>query len=118
MAMEIRTFASTLSQWADYSLEGEKAHLLTAGYNFTNLGVPGLNIDFATAKGKDAKNHKDHDRREYSTYTSYTSYTFDGKLEGLELAWLHVNYKLDQDGKSISRDKSNRLYLKYKTAVF
>ncbi|WP_196221245.1 OprD family outer membrane porin [Sansalvadorimonas verongulae] len=114
------TFNSSLSQWADYSAEGEKAYLLTAGYNFADLGLPGLSIDLTTAKGHDAEGFSTFDRREYS---SYISYAFDGQLDGLSLAWYHFNYKLDERETGSTetqktKEKGNRLYLKYSVAVF
>ncbi|UYM13945.1 OprD family porin [Endozoicomonas euniceicola] len=123
------TFNSSLSQWADYDTEGEQAYLITAGYNFADQGLPGLSIDAYAAKGSDSKTYgSDFDRNEWSTYVSYS---FDGKLKGLSIAWLHVNYNFDGTAlKDIagsdtkkgdvekSRDTSNRFYLKYSVAVF
>ncbi|WP_281646593.1 OprD family outer membrane porin [Parendozoicomonas sp. Alg238-R29] len=114
------TFNSSLSQWADYSAKGEKAYLLTAGYNFADLGLPGLSIDLATAKGSDKADTSKFDRREWS---SYVSYAFDGQLEGLSVAWYHYDYSLDERGDTDtvtakSDEKGDRLYLKYSVSVF
>ena len=85
------TFNSSLSQWEDYSLEDEKAFVVSAGYDFAEM-VPGLSWDVWYAKGKDAKDVDNFKRREYG---SYVSYAFGGQLDGLSLAWLHVNYRSD-----------------------
>ena len=115
------TFNSSLSQWEDYALEDERAYLLGAGYNFADLGLAGLSADVWYAKGKDAKDVQNFKRREYGTYISYA---FDGQLEGLSLAWLHVNYRAngqDKDGKAVGGlydENVNRVYLKYSVSVF
>ncbi|WP_281645749.1 OprD family outer membrane porin [Parendozoicomonas sp. Alg238-R29] len=115
------TFNTTLSQWSDYNKEGERAYVVTAGYNFADLGLSGLNIDMVYAEGKDAKNYDNFGRQEFS---SYVSYKFDGQLEGLSVAWLHVTSnadgvnKTDSDDNLKNRDRSNRLYLKYSVSVF
>ncbi len=35
-------FNSSLAQWEDYSLAGEKAYLVNGGYNFADQGLEGL----------------------------------------------------------------------------
>ena len=113
------SFNSSASLWADFSLEGEKAYILSTGYNFADHGLPGLNADFYYATSKDAKNYSDFDRQEFS---SYISYEFSGELKGLSLAWLHVtaNYDGYEGGENTlkARDRSDRLYLKYSVSVF
>ena len=115
------TFNSSLSQWEDYSLEGEKAYLLGAGYNFADQGLAGLNVDAWYAKGTDAKDVQNFKRREYGTKISYA---FSGQLEGLSLAWLHVNYRADGQDKNgdavggLYDENVNRVYLKYSVSVF
>ncbi len=114
------TFNSSLDLWETYADEGEKAYVLKAGYDFAALGVPGLNVEVLTAKGKDASNTDKFNRREYS---SHVSYKFDGQLEGLSLAWYHYDYKLDkrEEGESLTKkvsESGDRLYLSYSVAVF
>ncbi len=116
------TFNSSLSQWADYALEGEKAYLITAGYNFADFGLAGLSINAYAAKGENAKNYKsDFDRREWSTSISYA---FDGVMDGLALRFMHTNYKFDgtktaaNSEKESDREKINRVYLTYTINAF
>ncbi|WP_257283121.1 OprD family porin [Endozoicomonas sp. SESOKO1] len=116
-------FNSSLAQWEDYSLDGEKAYLVSGGYNFADQGLAGLSWDIWYAKGTDAKEINDFKRSEYA---SYISYEFDGSLEGLSLAWLYVNYRAqgtdangnDQREKTLYNEDVNRFYLTYSIAVF
>ncbi|MBO9495769.1 OprD family outer membrane porin [Thalassotalea sp. G20_0] len=117
-------FNSSLAQWEDYSLAGEKAYVVSGGYNFADQGLAGLSLDVWYAKGDDAKEINDFKRREYG---SYISYAFDGSLEGLSLAWLYVNYRADGSVDSPADDfrlgtlydeDINRLYLTYSVAAF
>lgn len=116
-------FNSSLAQWEDYSLDGEKAYLVSGGYNFADQGLAGLSWDVWYAKGTDAKEINDFKRSEYA---SYISYEFDGSLEGLSLAWLYVNYRAqgtdangnDQREKTLYNEDVNRFYLTYSIAVF
>nr|MDT0252685.1 OprD family outer membrane porin [Endozoicomonas sp.] len=119
----IDSFNSSLAQWEDYSLAGEKAFLVNAGYNFVDQGLEGLSWDIWYAKGDDAEEINDFKRREYG---SYLSYAFDGSLEGLSLAWLHVNYRAQgtdasgettREGTLYDQDV-NRLYLTYSVTAF
>ncbi|USE34495.1 OprD family outer membrane porin [Endozoicomonas sp. SCSIO W0465] len=118
------SFNSSLAQWEDYSLAGEKAYLVNGGYNFSDQGLEGLSWDVWFAKGTDAKEINNFKRREYG---SYISYAFDGSLEGLSLAWLYVNYRADgsvDDSNDEFRlgtlydEDVNRLYLTYSVAAF
>ncbi len=115
-------FNSSLAQWEDYSLAGEKAYVVNGGYNFADQGLEGLSWDVWYAKGDDAEEINDFKRREYG---SYVSYAFDGSLEGLSLAWLYVNYRAQgEDANGGDRDANlydsdiNRLYLTYSVAAF
>ncbi len=115
-------FNSSLAQWEDYSLAGEKAYVVSGGYNFADQGLEGLSWDVWYAKGDDAEEISDFKRREYG---SYVSYAFDGSLEGLSLAWLYVNYRAQGDaGVDTFREETlydsdvNRLYLTYSVAAF
>lgn len=115
-------FNSSLAQWEDYSLAGEKAFLVNGGYNFADQGLEGLSWDVWYAKGDDAEEINDFKRREYG---SYVSYTFDGSLEGLSVAWLYVNYRAQGDAGADSfredtlyKEDVNRLYLTYSVAAF
>ena len=118
------SFNSSLAQWEDYSLAGEKAFLVNAGYNFADQGLEGLSWDFWYAKGDNAEEINDFKRREYG---SYVSYAFDGSLEGLSVAWLYVNYRaqggVDAAGDQVRQvtlynEDVNRLYLTYSVAAF
>ncbi|WP_422462421.1 OprD family outer membrane porin [Endozoicomonas sp. ALB115] len=112
-------FNSSLSLWADYAEEGEKAYVVSAGYNFADQGLSGLTLDVWYAKGDDADEIEDFKRREYG---SYVSYAFDGSLEGLSLAWLYTNYRAQGDTSEslgdLSNQDVNRLYLTYSVAAF
>ncbi len=114
-------FNSSLSQWDDYAKEGEKAYVVSVGYNFADQGLPGLNIETLYAKGKDAKNYKsDFDRHEYTTAVSYA---FDGQLDGLSVAWVNVNYdftgtQLNSNIQEKQQQRINRFYLNYTMSVF
>ncbi|CAM3693496.1 OprD family outer membrane porin [Parendozoicomonas haliclonae] len=113
-------FNSSLDLWDQFANEGEKAYLLTAGYNFADLGLPGLSVDVTTAKGKDAKGFSKFDRREFS---GNVSYSFSGDLEGLSVAWYHYDYKLDEraDGATATdktKENGDRVYLTYSVSVF
>ncbi|WP_066016458.1 OprD family outer membrane porin [Endozoicomonas atrinae] len=112
---------SSLSQWENYTEEGEKAYLVNAGYNFADQGLEGLSWDVWYAKGDDADNIDGFKRREYG---SYVSYAFDGSLEGLSVAWLYTNYRAEgtvTDGETLDTlydEDVNRLYLTYSVAAF
>lgn len=114
-------FNSSLSLWEDYAEEGEKAYVVSAGYNFADQGLNGLTLDVWYAKGDDADEIEDFKRREYG---SYVSYAFDGSLEGLSLAWLYTNYRaqgdkgLSESLEGLSNQDVNRLYLTYSIAAF
>ena len=116
-------FPSTASQWHDYNKEGAKTFVLTAGYDFAGVGFQGLSADVTFVTSRDAKNYEsDYKGREF---VSYVSYEFDGQLKGLSLAWLHAQTNNDGTAKTgsgakdyKSRDRSNRLYLKYSKAIF
>ena len=114
-------FNSSLSQWENYAEEGEKAYVVSGGYNFADQGLEGLSWDVWYAKGDDADNIDNFKRREYG---SYVSYAFDGSLEGLSLAWLYVNYRAEgtvTDGETLGtlyKEDANRLYLTYSVAAF
>ncbi|WP_194842694.1 OprD family outer membrane porin [Endozoicomonas sp. OPT23] len=116
------SYPSSASQWNDYNKEGSKTYILTTGYNFAGVGVPGLSADMTFAVSKDAKNYTDYKGRDF---ISYVSYKFDGQLKGLSLAWLHAQDNYEGTAKSgkeddniKSRDRSNRFYLKYTKAIF
>ncbi|MBO9482578.1 OprD family outer membrane porin [Salinisphaera sp. G21_0] len=115
-------FNSSLSLWEDYAEEGEKAYVVSAGYNFADQGLSGLTWDVWYGKGTDAKEINDFKRSEYG---SYVSYAFDGSLEGLSVAWLFTKYRAQGDvvGDSgslggLSDLDINRLYLTYSVAAF
>ncbi|WP_299734395.1 OprD family outer membrane porin [uncultured Endozoicomonas sp.] len=120
-------FNSSLAQWENYALEDEKAYVVSAGYNFADQGLEGLSWDLWYAKGKDAKDVADFKRREYG---SYLSYAFDGSLEGLSLAWLHINYRAEgtaegeraaaanQNLGTIYNTNVDRFFLTYSVSVF
>ncbi|MGI2027064.1 OprD family outer membrane porin [Endozoicomonas acroporae] len=115
------TFNSSLDQWEKYAKEGEKAYVVSGGFNFADQGLEGLSWDLWYAKGDDADNIANFKRREYG---SFASYAFDGSLEGLSLAWLYVNYRANgtDAGGNVPGDlydeDVNRLYLTYSVAAF
>ncbi len=114
-------FNSSLSLWEDYAEEGEKAYVLSAGYNFADQGFSGLTWDVWYGKGTDAKQINDFKRNEYG---SYVNYAFDGALEGLSVAWFYTNYRARGDVQDnstlggLSDLDINRLYLTYSVAAF
>ena len=112
-------FNSSLSLWADFNYEGEQAYVLTGGYNFADQGLEGLTWDLWYAKGDDADNYSNFDRKEIG---SYLSYAFDGSMEGLSVAWLYTNYRIEgMDGSTDLSENDvdvNRLYLTYSVAAF
>ncbi|WP_461536030.1 OprD family outer membrane porin [Spongorhabdus nitratireducens] len=116
------SYNTTLSQWYDYDKEGEKAWIVEAGYNFADLGMPGLSWDVYYAQGKDAKNYKSDFKRQ-ETF-SFVTYKFDGKLKGLKVKWLHVQAnangtKIGETNNSMkNRDRSNRFYIEYTKSIF
>ena len=116
------TFNSSLDLWEKYAKEGEKAYVVSGGYNFADQGLEGLSWDVWYAKGDDADNVENFKRREYG---SYVSYAFDGQLEGLSVAWLYTNYRAsgnDVGAATVPTDlydeDVNRLYLTYSVAAF
>lgn len=114
-------FNSSLDQWEKYAREGEKAYIISGGYNFADQGLARLNWDVWFAKGDDANNVDDFNRREYG---SMISYDFDGEFEGLSIAWFYVNYRADgtsngvKIGEDLYDEDVNRLYLTYALEVF
>ncbi|MGY0216993.1 OprD family outer membrane porin [Endozoicomonadaceae bacterium StTr2] len=116
------SYNTTLSQWYDYDKEGEKAWIVEAGYNFADLGMPGLSWDVYYAQGKDAKNYKSDFKRQ-ETF-SFVTYKFDGQLKGLKVKWLHVQAnangtKIGETKNSMkNRDRSNRFYIEYSMSIF
>ncbi len=115
-------FNSSLDLWEKYAKEGEKAYVVSGGYNFADQGLEGLSWDVWYAKGDDADNVENFKRREYG---SYVSYAFDGQLEGLSVAWLYTNYRAsgnDVGAATVPTDlydeDVNRLYLTYSVAAF
>ena len=115
-------FNSTLSQWADYSMGGEKAYVFMAGYNFADLGLPGLTISGHYAEGDGADTYtNDFERSEWGTSVSYA---FGGQLEGLAVKWAHWDYDMKgtKDVANATQEKVNevedRIYLTYTYAIF
>ncbi len=112
-------FNSSLDQWEKYAREGEKAYIISGGYNFADQGLAGLDWDLWFAKGDDAKNVDNFKRREYG---SMISYDFDAELDGLTIAWLYVNYRADgiktDSWNDLYDEDVNRLYLSYSFKAF
>ena len=116
------SFNSTLSQWVDYSKGGEKAYVFMAGYNFADLGLPGLTISGHYAEGDGADTYtNDFERSEWGTNVSYA---FGGQLEGLAVKWAHWDYDMKgtKNVANATQEKVNevedRVYLTYTYAIF
>ena len=114
-------FNSTLSQWADYSLGGEKAYVFMAGYNFADLGLPGLTISGHYAEGDGADTYtNDFERSEWGTSVSYA---FGGQLDGLAVRWAHWDYdmkgtKVGETAQKKVNEVEDRIYLTYTYPIF
>nr|WP_228550803.1 OprD family outer membrane porin [Endozoicomonas sp. OPT23] len=117
-------FNSSLSQWEGFMLEDETAYVVSAGYNFADQGMPGLDAKVWYAKGSSAKDLNDFSRKEYG---SFISYAFDGQFKGLKVSWLYDNYRADgtptgargttKPGTLYDED-TNRFYVTYDFTVF
>ncbi|KXS37868.1 MAG: hypothetical protein AWU55_1966 [Halomonadaceae bacterium T82-2] len=106
-----------------FGLQGEAMWKLSAGLDLAALGLDGLRWDGHYAASGSADGYRDFSRREF---LSLLKYRFSGPLDGLSLAWLHVDFKTQGqpasgDGRALTyappagfiTHDADRLYLTY-----
>ncbi|RAH37697.1 OprD family outer membrane porin [Halomonas sp. SL1] len=106
-----------------FGLEGEQMWKVSAGMDLSPLGLEGLRWDGHYAFSDAADGYQDFSRREF---LSLLRYRFSGPLDGLSLAWLHIDFETlgepaPGSGKALTYAASgfithdtDRLYLTYR----
>ncbi|WP_043230190.1 OprD family outer membrane porin [Pseudomonas sp. CF161] len=105
-----------------FGLEDEQMLKLMGGMDFGDIGLPRLKLDLHYAFSDQARGYEGFSRREFQ---SVLQYSFDGLFKGLDLTWLHGQFRTrgQPDGRErqkVSRGpagiishNAERLYLSY-----
>ncbi|WP_027706537.1 OprD family outer membrane porin [Zooshikella ganghwensis] len=109
-------YNSTLDQWQGYNREDEKGWLVGIGYDFANIGYPGLNASTYYAYGSGMKDTSlsgsDHNAHEWGQYVSYKVQS--GPMKDLSVSWEHYHTA----NPASTDDDTNRIKIKYDIALF
>lgn len=121
-AQDYGTWDSSAKNFYWFGLEDERMFKVSAGMSFADLGLPALRWDAHYAYSTEAAGFDDFDRDELQ---SVLQYRFGGALEGLHLAWLHVEHNTDGTPDGVKRTAAkysnaglithhaDRIYLNY-----
>lgn len=116
------TWESVADNFYRFGLGGEAMWKISAGLDLAKLGLEGLRWDGHYAHSDKADGYTGFSRREF---LSMLQYRFPGPLDGLSLAWLHVNFETQGEPRPGSDKQLNlgpagfithdvdRLYLTY-----
>lgn len=115
-------YNSSLDQWQGYNREDERAWLVGIGYDFGNIGYPGLNASTYYAYGTDIKDTSlaagnnamtsDDNAHEWGQYVSYTVQS--GPMKDLSVSWEH--YRVDNP--TGGDEDTSRIKIKYDITLF
>lgn len=84
------TWESAAKNFYWFGLGGETMWKVSTGIDLSPLGLEGLRWDGHYAFSDSADGYQDFSRREF---LSLLRYRFSGPLDGLSLAWLHVDFE-------------------------
>ncbi|WP_375741508.1 OprD family outer membrane porin [Pseudomonas boanensis] len=116
------TWNSSAKLFYFFGLEEEEMFKLMGGMDFSFFGLPQLRLDTHYAFSDHADGYDGFSRREFQ---SILQYNFDGYLKGLNVAWLHNQFRTKGEPDGISRfntsfgpagiitHNANRIYLNY-----
>lgn len=98
------TWDSAADNFYRFGLGGEAMWKVSAGLDLATLGLEGLRWDGHYAHSDEADGYTGFSRREF---LSMLQYRFPGALEGLSLAWLHVNFETEGEPRPGSDTQRN-----------
>lgn len=98
------TWDSAADNFYRFGLAGEAMWKVSAGLDMTMLGLEGLRWDGYYAHSDEADGYTGFSRSEL---LSMLQYRFQGPLDGLSLAWLHVNFETEGEPRPGSGQQLN-----------
>lgn len=119
-------FNSSIPVWSDFAYKDEKAIMVGFTYDFSDMGVPGLEFDINYQRGFDLdKNNNglgdtiDRPKTEWGRDMTL-SYAFqDPTLKGLSVSWNNGTYRGSKTLVSTTEDIDyNRIYIDYVFDIF
>lgn len=115
-------YNSTLDQWQGYNREDERAWIVDIGYDFANIGYPGLvantyyvygtDIDDASLAAGANATTSDDNAHEWGHYITYTVQS--GPMKDLSVEWQHFRVDNPVGGD----EDTNRIKIRYDIALF